>query len=659
VPAPVPDVVVEAVEPYVECGRFACKATVGDPLTVSADVFAHGHDVVRAVVRHRSAGARRWQESPLAHLGNDRFAGTIVPDREGILEIEVTGEVDELATWARDARRRWEAGRPDSFDGEIGARLLNEAAELLPAAPATGGKAANKTAVAAIRQAAERVGTSFDADSLATIDELAELLATRRLAEGTAVPCVRFTATVAPARAAFSSWYELFPRSTSLDRRRPGRLTDVIERLDYVADLGFDVLYLPPIHPIGVTARKGKGNTTTALPGDVGSPWAIGGHAGGHDAVAPELGTIADLEHLVAEAKRRGIDVALDLAFQCSPDHPWVREHPDWFHHRPDGTISCAENPPKRYDDIYPIDFKTSDREGLWRMLLAVTKWWADQGIGIFRVDNPHTKPFAFWEWLIAEIKREHPGTIFLSEAFTRPKVMHRLAKLGFDQSYTYFAWRYEKWDLTEYFSELAHGPGRAYFRPNVWPNTPDILGRSLQQGGPASFVARLVLAGGLSANYGIYGPVFELMWDTPAAPGSEEYLHSEKYEVHHHDWDNPHSLRHLVARVNLARRAHPALQRDRGLRFLPVDNEHLVAWRKRDDSGDDVVIGVVNLDPRAVQAGFVEVDLTDLGIAEGEPFEVHDALTDAVYRWQGGRNFVRLDPEGVPAHLLAVVRDT
>jgi starch synthase (maltosyl-transferring) len=658
-PASVPDVVIESVEPAVDCGRFACKAVVGDPLTVTADVFAHGHDLVRAAVRHRPAGSRRWLESPMTALGNDRFSGSIVPVSEGVLDIEVTAALDELGTWLRDVRRRLEAGRPDSFDGEIGSRLLNEAAEALPSAGRTSATPGAKAVVASVRRAAERVATSLDLDAVAEVEGLAGPLASRLIGEGGHTAAVRFTAAVAPVKAAFSTWYELFPRSASLDPRRPGRLSDVVGRLDYVAQLGFDVLYLPPVHPIGVTARKGKGNSTTSMPGDVGSPWAIGGPAGGHEAIAPELGTMADFEHLVAEARHRGIDVAMDLAFQCSPDHPWVLEHPDWFRHRLDGTIACAENPPKRYEDIYPLDFNTADREGLWRGLSAVTKFWADRGVGIFRVDNPHTKPFAFWEWLIAEIKRDHPRTIFLSEAFTRPKVMHRLAKIGFDQSYTYFAWRYEKWDLTEYFNELAHGPGRAYFRPNVWPNTPDILARSLQHGGHASFVARLVLAGGLSANYGIYGPVFELMWDTPASPDSEEYLHSEKYEVHHHDWDDPRSLAELITRVNLARRAHPALQRDRGLRFLPVDNEQIIAWRKSDDSGADVVLGVVNLDPRNAQMGVVEAALGDLGFAEGESFAVHDVLTGATYRWQSGPNFVQLDPAGIPAHLLVLERST
>jgi starch synthase (maltosyl-transferring) len=591
----------------------------------------------------------------MVHVVNDRFACELVPGEEGVLEIEVAGGPDELATWVRDAKRRLEADQPDPFDPATGARLLEEAAADLKVPggqkrPSAGPASASET----VRALAARVATGLDLELLSVVDELGDALSKRRLHDDD-VSAVRFKATVAPPTAVFSSWYELFPRSASKDPRRPGRLSDVIERLDYVASLGFDVLYLPPVHPIGMTARKGKGNSTTASPGDVGSPWAIGGPAGGHDAVAPELGTVADLERLVAAAEPYGIDIAMDLAFQCSPDHPWVTAHPDWFRHRPDGTLACAENPPKRYDDIYPIDFHTPDREGLWRALYGITKAWAERGVRIFRVDNPHTKPFAFWEWLIAEIKRHHPRVIFLSEAFTRPKVMHRLAKLGFDQSYTYFTWRYEKWELTSYFEELAYGPGSSYFRPNVWPNTPDILAHSLQHGGRASFISRLVLAGGLSANYGIYGPVFELMWDEPAAPGSEEYRHSEKYEVHHHDLDDPHSIRDLVARLNFTRRAHPALQRDRGLRFLSVDNERIIAWAKRDASGTDVVIGVVNLDPDWTQSGFVDVDLGDVGIARGETFGLRDALTNETYRWQAGPNFVSLDPAALPAHLLVL----
>ncbi len=648
-----PDVVIEAVTSVLDCGRFPAKAVVGDRFVVMADVFSHGHGVVRALLRHRRPGSRRWSESAMRHLGNDAFRGELVPVTEGTLEVEVAAEPDDLAAWAHDALRRLQADRPDAFDGEIGGRLVAEAASDVEAR----GDAGLVEAVTSLRSLAARLSAGTDLGLLAELEGWSDVLAGRRLHDDGETETVRFRLAVAPPKAAFSSWYELFPRSASPDEGRPGRLTDVIDRLDYVAELGFDVLYLPPIHPIGTTARKGRDNSTTAGPDDVGSPWAIGAPEGGHDTITADLGTADDFARLVTQAGVRGIDVALDLAFQCSPDHPWVTEHPDWFRHRPDGSIACAENPPKRYQDIYPIDFHTADREGLWLALLAVVETWAERGVRIFRVDNPHTKPFAFWEWLIAEVKRHHPGTIFLSEAFTRPKVMHRLAKLGFDQSYTYFAWRYEKWDLTAYFEELALGPGRAYFRPNVWPNTPDILARSLQHGGRASFVARLVLAGGLSANYGIYGPVFELMWDEPAGPDSEEYLHSEKYEVRHHDLDDPRSLRHLVARLNAARRAHPALQRDGGLRFLPVDNEQIIAWWKTDPRGSDVVVGVVSLDPTWVQSGFVELDLTSFGIPAGTPLGVQDLLAGERYVWQCGTNYVRLDPSGIPAHLLALER--
>jgi starch synthase (maltosyl-transferring) len=645
-------VVVENLEPIVDCGRFAAKAVVGDPVIVEADVFAHGHDLVRAWLRHRAAGGRGWKATAMTSLGNDRWRGSFVPGGAGTVEIEVVGAMDELATWQRDATRRLAADRLDSFDHKLGAGLLTEAAGELR----SGGEDEAANTVAA--QASE-VEDGIDAGVLDQVEALTEVLLLRPPpAAGTGtVTIARTTVKVARERAAFSSWYELFPRSASPEPGRAGTLADVVGRLDYVAALGFDVLYLPPIHPIGTTARKGRGNSPLAGPGDVGSPWAIGSAEGGHDAIAKELGSIADFERLVGEAAARGIEIALDLAFQCSPDHPWVGEHPAWFAHRLDGTIACAENPPKRYEDIYPLDFSTEDREGLWQALLGVVRVWVERGVHLFRVDNPHTKPFEFWEWLIDAVKAEHPEVLFLSEAFTRPKVMHRLAKLGFDQSYTYFTWRDTKQELMDYFDELAHGPGRCYFRPNVWPNTPDILARSLAEGGPPAFVTRLVLAAGLSANYGIYGPVFELLEREPAAPGSEEYLASEKYEVRHHDLADPRSIAGVVARVNEARRAHPALQRDRHLRFHHIDNDRIICWSKRDDTGGDTVIGVVNLDPTWAQAGVVDLDLAAIGLAPDVPFVVQDMLDGATYTWVGPRNYVQLDPARRPAHLFSVAQ--
>ncbi len=644
-------VVIEAVEPTVDGGRFPAKATAGVPLEVSADVYSHGHEPVRAQVRHRAAGARGWTTTPMAPVGNDRYVATVVADEPGPVTIEVLGEVDRLASWRHDATRRVAAAIFDANDPVVGSALLAELAGRLGAA----GRQPEAEAVGAVSAAvADAADCTTLAAALRACDEHAATFASAP-PTGTLGSSCRIAVVAARPIAAFSSWYECFPRSASPVAGRHGTLRDLVERLDYVERLGFDVLYLPPIHPIGTTARKGRNNAPRAEPDDVGSPWAIGSAAGGHTAVAPELGTLDDLDALVAAAGRRGIEVALDLAFQCSPDHPWVAEHPGWFAHRPDGTIACAENPPKRYEDIYPIDFDTADREGLYRALLDVVVFWMAHGIRIFRVDNPHTKPFAFWEWLVAELRRRDPGVVLLSEAFTRPKVMHRLAKLGFDQSYTYFTWRNTKHELEEYFAELAHGPGRTYLRPNVWPNTPDILPESLQRGGRASFISRLVLAAGLSACYGIYGPAFELLVDTPVRPGSEEYADSEKYEIASYDLDDPRSIADVVGRVNAARATHPALQANDSLRRHSVDNDQVMCWSKRDGPTGDTVVCVVSLDPLWPQSGFVELDLASLGLAEGAEFTVRDELTGDSYSWSGSRNFVLLDPGKIPAHILAV----
>ncbi len=458
-------------------------------------------------------------------------------------------------------------------------------------------------------------------------------------------------------RARFSTWYELFPRSCAPQPGRHGTFKDLEERLPYVASMHFDVLYLPPIHPIGRAYRKGKNNATTAQPGDPGSPWAIGGPEGGHKAIHPELGTLDDFRHLIRRAAEYGLEIAMDLAFQASPDHPYVKEHPEWFRQRPDGTIQYAENPPKKYQDIYPFDFESEHWRELWQELKSVVQFWIDQGVRIFRVDNPHTKPFAFWEWLIGEIKREHPETIFLSEAFTRPKVMYTLAKLGFTQSYNYFPWRNTKWELTQYFTELTQTEVREYFRPNLWPNTPDILPEYLQFGGPAAHMIRLILAATLGASYGIYGPVFELCENRPLAPGKEEYLDSEKYEIRHWDLERPESLRNLIARVNLIRRENPALQSNDSLRFHPVDNEQIIAYTKTTADRSNQILTVVTLDPHHVQAGWVELPLDVLGIDPHQPYQMHDLLSDRRFLWHGPRNYVELDPHGVPAHIFRVRR--
>jgi starch synthase (maltosyl-transferring) len=460
-------------------------------------------------------------------------------------------------------------------------------------------------------------------------------------------------------RARFGSWYEMFPRSASKTPGKHGTFRDVEERLPYVSGMGFDVLYLPPIHPIGRSFRKGPNNTLTPGPTDPGSPWAIGAEEGGHFAVHPELGTIDDFDHLVEAARGFGLEIALDIAFQCAPDHPAVREHPGWFRHRPDGTIKYAENPPKKYQDIYPLDFEGPERESLWRELRDVFLFWVDHGVSIFRVDNPHTKPFRFWDWVIDQVWNRHPETIFLSEAFTRPKLMRRLAKGGYSQSYSYFTWRNTRHDLEEYFTELTRTQVVEYMRPNLFANTPDILHEYLQVGGMAAFKIRLALAATLGATYGIYGPVYELGIGTPVRQGSEEYLDSEKYQLRHWDLNRPGSLRDYITRINQIRRENPALQYDRGLRFLPVDNPNLIAYAKSSPDGANLVLVVVNLDPFHVQSGWLDLPLGELGLdqAPGGGYQVHDLISSARYLWQGPRNFIQLDPGISPAHIFRVRR--
>jgi starch synthase (maltosyl-transferring) len=459
------------------------------------------------------------------------------------------------------------------------------------------------------------------------------------------------------ARAGFSSWYEMFPRSAAAQSGRHGTFRDVAARLSYVAELGFDVLYFPPIHPIGRINRKGANNALTAAADDVGSPWAIGAAEGGHKDILPQLGTLDDFRNLLGEARELGIEIALDIAFQCAPDHPYVRAHPKWFKRRPDGSVQYAENPPKKYQDIYPFDFDSDDWRGLWKELKSIFDFWVAQGVRIFRVDNPHTKSFRFWEWVIRAIKATHPEVIFLAEAFTRPLPMHRLAKLGFSQSYTYFTWRNSKQELTDYFTELAQAPAREYFRPNLWPNTPDILHETLQSGLRPVFAARLVLAATLGANYGIYGPAYELMECAPRDPGSEEYRDSEKYQLRHWPLDRADSLRSLITRLNRIRRDNAALQSDRGLRFCSIDNEQMIAYSKIDPKSGNVILTVVNLDAQHTQSGWVELDIDGLGLDSEQPYQVHDLLSDQRYLWHGRRNYVMLDPQRTPAHVFRLRR--
>jgi starch synthase (maltosyl-transferring) len=632
------------ITPQVADGRYPAKGTVGEPVRVEADVFADSHDLVDAVVCWRRQGQRRWNEVPFRPVVDDRWEAELRIDEVGRYEFRVVGWIDRFATWQRDTRTKLAAEVASDVDLEVGALLLAEVAERAKGPDRTQLKELGRQLLDDDQSRAERAE--------AALSEEATQLVARNDARRFASESDRLRLRVDRERARYSTWYELFPRSAADEPGRHGTFDDVIARLPYVQELGFDVLYLPPIHPIGVSHRKGANNRVEAEPGEPGSPWAIGSPDGGHTAIHPELGTIEGFRRLVEATAAHGMELAMDIAFQCSPDHPWVQEHPEWFVQRPDGTIQYAENPPKKYQDIYPLNFETEDTEGLWTALRAVFQHWVDEGVRIFRVDNPHTKSFAFWEWCIEDLTRQHPDVILLAEAFTRPKVMKELARIGFTQSYTYFAWRDQKWNLQEYYTELFQTEVIEYFRPNSWPNTPDILTEFLQHGGRPAFVQKLVLAATLTANYGIYGPPFEAMLHE-ARPGAEEYLDNEKYEIRHWDLDATRPMPELIARINRIRRENPALQQDRTFRLHHVSNEQLIAYSKR--VGDNVVLTVVNLDPHWRQAGMTWLDLEALGLGPHERFEVHDRIGDSRYVWQGNANYVELDPRVTPAHIFVV----
>jgi starch synthase (maltosyl-transferring) len=642
--------VVDSVQPEVAAGAHPIKRVVGDTVKVTARVFADGHDELAARLLYRHESERVWTEVAMQPLGNDRWAAAFAIDRLGRFHYTVRAWIDRFSTWRRDLGKRRAAGQDVGGELLIGAQLLRE---LAAASAERDGKRLLAFAELIEAETEDVAGRAEIASSHALTQVLQRVVSPQH-----AAAYGRELVVVAePQRAAFSSWYELFPRSAAAEPGRHGTFADVIARLPYVEELGFDVLYLPPIHPIGKTARQGPHNNKRGGPADHGSPWAIGAAEGGHTAVHPQLGTIADFRRLVAAARERGIEVALDIAFQASPDHPWVREHPEWFQRRPDGSIRCAENPPKVYEDIFPLDFESEQWWGLWQALRDVFLFWIEQGVTIFRVDNPHTKSLRFWEWCIDDVKRRHPEAIFLSEAFTRPAVMHHLARVGFSQSYTYFPWRNSSAELREYLTELTKDPVRDYFRPNHWPNTPDILTEYLQHGGRPAFIARLVLAATLGANYGIYGPAFELVERTPVRPGSEEYLDSEKYQIRHWDLDAPHSLRPIIKRINRIRRDSPALQSDRGLHFHKTDNDRLICYSKATESGDDAVLVVVNLDPHHRHSGWLHLDLDEIGAPREQDFQVHDLLADTRYLFRGSGNYVELDPAVMPAHVFKVRR--
>jgi starch synthase (maltosyl-transferring) len=642
-------VVIEGVHPEIDGGRFPVKRTLGDRVRVEADIVLDGHEIIAALLLYRREQDEGWRTAPMAPLVNDRWQGEFQVLELGRYVYAIQAWVDRFRTWQRDLKKRVEAGQDVSVEFLVGAGLIEAAA-----ARAASDLSRQLREWAGLLRGPGGLQDKFEASQNR---ELTDLMGRHPDQRFISLYDKNLTVVVDPVKARFSTWYEMFPRSCSPEPGRHGTFKDCEARLPYIAKMGFDVLYLPPIHPIGRKNRKGKNNNPVAEKGDVGSPWAIGAAEGGHTAVHPDLGTLEDFRHFVERAQEYGIDIALDIAFQGSPEHPYVKKHPKWFRWRPDNTVQYAENPPKKYEDIYPFDFETDDWQELWQEFKSILLFWIEQRVRIFRVDNPHTKPFHFWEWLIGEIKQDHPEVIFLSEAFTRPKVMYRLAKLGFSQSYTYFAWRNTARELSQYLTELSQTEVKEYFRPNLWPNTPDILTEYLQFGGRAAFMIRLVLAATLGANYGIYGPPFELCANQAREPGSEEYLNSEKYEVKYWDLNSPESLKDFIARVNRIRRENPALHSDWNLRFLPMDSDQLICYGKFTDDLENIIVVVVNLNPHHTQGGWLTLPLEDLGLDPAQPYQVHDLLGDARFLWHGARNYVELNPHSLPAHIFRIRR--
>jgi starch synthase (maltosyl-transferring) len=642
-------ITIDAVRPATPSGEFPTKAVVDERITVSADIFRDGHDLLRARVRWRCVGSGKWRTAPMHDVGNDRWEGSVTPADVGRHDVVIEAWRDRFATWRHDVEIKAAAGDDVEIELEEGARIL----EALAAGVGARRRRRVLDAVAGLRRTSCSLHVRLNAG---LDDRVAGLVAE--------VPDADLTERHVPLwvdrpRALHGAWYELFPRSE-------GGFAGAMKRLGAIADMGFDVVYLPPVHPIGVTERKGPNNTLGAGPDDPGSPWAIGSPEGGHTAIAPELGTLEDFRRFCAEAIDLELEVALDYALQCSPDHPWVHDHPEWFWRRPDGSVRYAENPPKKYQDIYPINFwpdREADRKALWAACRDVLRYWIDQGIRIFRVDNPHTKPMAFWAWMIERIQRDHPDVIFLSEAFTRPKVMAKLAEVGFTQSYTYFTWRNEAWELRDYVNELAYGPAADYMRPNFWTNTPDILSGPLRHGPAAAFRLRFVLAATLVPSYGIYSG-YELYENEPASDTNEEYLHSEKYEIRRRDWARDDSLAPFVARVNDIRRRHPAFRWLKNVRFHGTSNDRFLVWSKGrldegsvgGSAGGDLVLVVVNLDPHSAQETILDLDLGAMGLAGPGSYTATDELTGDTYMWDGSAPYVRLDPwQGQVAHILSL----
>ncbi|MBF0485895.1 MAG: alpha-1,4-glucan--maltose-1-phosphate maltosyltransferase [Candidatus Omnitrophica bacterium] len=642
-------VMIEKVTPEIDGGAFPVKRITGERVVVRANVFADGHDEVKAEILYRSEETKAWQKIPMRSLGNDGWVASFLIEKETAYFYTVRGYVCEFSSWCHDLKKRVDAGRDVTVDLQIGSAFLKEAASRAT------GEAAQKLLQWAEEFAAPKNVSS--AIKLALGEELYKLMDEHLDLNKSVLYPKELKVNVERGKAAFSSWYELFPRSWGEKPGEHGTFKSCERILPEIARMGFDIIYLPPIHPIGTAFRKGKNNSTKAAPSDPGSPWAIGSSEGGHKAVNPLLGTLEDFRSFVKKAQEHNLEVALDIAYQCSPDHPYLKEHPAWFKWRPDGTVQYAENPPKKYEDIVPFNFETDDRLGLWEELKSIIVFWVEQGVKVFRIDNPHTKPFLFWDWMISEVRKDHPDVMFLAEAFTRPNIMYRLAKGGFTQSYTYFTWRNTKKEFTDYLTELTHGEVAEFFRPNFWPNTPDILADHLQYGGRPVFVLRAVLAATLSSNFGVYGPAFELCVNEPLA-GKEEYTDSEKYEIKNWDWNRAGNIKDVLTKLNKIRRENPALHMTRNIRFCNINNDQLLAFYKATGDYSNIVIVIVNLDSRHPQSGTLELPIHEFGISKDRPYAAHDLLTDEKFIWQGEKNFVELKAVKSMAHIIRVTKE-
>ena len=638
-------VVIENVFPEINCGQHAAKRVVGQKFEVSADILADGHDVLNAHIKYKHEKAKAWKYAPMKLGENDSWSGTFEVEKQGYYEYTVEAWVDYPLTWQHNIERKIDDNQHVNVELEDGIQYLKEAkkkskehAEYL------------SKLIEAFKNPDE-YNFAIDEAQSETLHDIFWNNPTKQFATTYSKTLPLF---VDRKKALYSTWYEFFPRSTAKKPGEHGTFKDVLDVIPIVAKQGFDVIYFPPVHPIGTAHRKGKNNTTTALPGDVGVPWAIGNKEGGHKDILPELGTLADFQEVIKVAGEHGIEIAMDFALQCSPDHPYVKEHPTWFKWRPNGTVQYAENPPKKYQDIYPIYFESEDWENMWNEFISIVLHWNKMGIKIFRVDNPHTKPFGFWEYLIAEVKKVDADVLFLSEAFTKPKTMQRLAKIGFTQGYTYYTWRSSKAELIEYMTELTKGPMKDYFRPNFWPNTPDINPWMLQGGNENLYIVRHMMAATLSSNFGMYGPVYEQI-ENAAVIGKEEYLNSEKYEVRHWDWNKVTKLSSLVAKINKIRKEHKALQETNNIDFCQIENDRILAYFKQSQDKSDNMLFIVNLDPYNRQGGWVQVPKYKMGLSIDQPIRVTDLITGNSYIWNQEWNFVELDPYQIPYHIFSI----